>query len=257
MQDDRPFSSTGRPWREERFSLQVGGRAVPGIAWFPPRACAGLVLACHGGSGHKESPAVLAIRDRLLPEGHAVAAIDGPVHGDRRADGSRDPGAARADFRAAWRNGAARDDMTEDWRAFLDALLARPALSGCPVGYIGVSMGTAYGLPYLAQDGRVRAAVLGLWGTSYPASEHLAPAARRVRASVWFTQQWDDEIFDRAGVAELFDAIGSRDKRLVAYPGPHLELAGERLEDAAAFLVKRLHAASQPAAGRPSSMEPG
>ena len=242
MQTDT-FFPPGRPWREERLRLQVDGRCVPGIAWLPASSCAGLVLACHGGSGHKESTAVFAIRDRLLPDGYAVAAIDGPVHGERRADGSRDPAAARTDFRAAWREGTARDAMTADWRAFLDALRARPELAGCPVGYVGVSMGTAYGLPYLAADDRVRAAVLGLWGTSYPASEHLAPAARQLRIPVWFTQQWDDEIFDRAGVAELFDALGSGDKRLVAYPGPHLELAGERLDDAAAFLVKRLRAA--------------
>ncbi len=221
---------------------------MPGIAWFPKGACAGLVLAGHGGSGHKASPAVLAIRDRLVPEGYAVAAIDGPVHGDRRADGSLDPSLARADFRAAWRSGAGRDSMTQDWMAFLDALLALPELSERPAGYIGVSMGTAYGLPFLAQDKRVCAAVLGLWGTSYPASEHLVAAAKRVTASVWFTQQWDDEIFDRAGVAELFDAIGSDDKRLVAYPGPHLELSGERLDDAAEFLARRLRAANGPGA---------
>lgn len=238
-------------WREERLRLSVQGRAVPGIAWLPPDHCAGLVLACHGGSGHKESTAVLAIRDRLLPEGYAVAAIDGPVHGDRRTDGSRDPGAAKTDFRAAWREGAARDSMTADWRAFLDALLAWPVLADRPVGYIGVSMGTAYGLPYLAADDRVRAAVLGLWGASYPASEHLAPAARQLRIPVWFTQQWDDEIFDRAGTAELFGALGSEDKRLVAYPGPHLELSGERLDEAAAFLVSRLRAACQPAVAGP------
>lgn len=240
---DHLIASVSRRWREERLRLAVEGRAVPGIVWLPEASCAGLVLACHGGSGHKESAAVLAIRDRLLPEGYAVAAIDGPVHGDRRVDGSRDPGAAKTDFRAAWREGAARDSMTADWRAFLDALLAQPALADRPVGYIGVSMGTAYGLPYLAADGRVRAAVLGLWGTSYPASEHLAPAAQQLRIPVWFTQQWDDEIFDRAGAAALFDALGSVDKRLVAYPGPHQELSGERLDDAAAFLVARLRAA--------------
>jgi len=240
---DHLFSPVDRPWREERLRLAVEGRAVPGIAWLPETPCAGLVLACHGGSGHKESTAVLAIRDCLLSEGYAVAAIDGPVHGERRADGSRDPGASKTDFRAAWRDGSTRDSMTADWRAFLDALLAWPALEGRPVGYIGVSMGTAYGLPYLAADGRVRAAVLGLWGTSYPASEHLAPAARQLRIPVWFTQQWDDEVFDREGTAGLFDALGSADKRLVAYHGPHLELSGERLDDAAAFLVSRLRAA--------------
>jgi hypothetical protein len=33
--------------------------------------------------------------------------------------------------------------------------------------------------------------------------------------------QWDDAIFPRDGQFELFDALASTDKRLVARPGPH------------------------------------
>ncbi|MDX3906071.1 MAG: hypothetical protein QHC78_10325 [Pigmentiphaga sp.] len=91
----------------ERLDLAVNGRNVPGVLWLPAGACAGLVLACHGGGGHKEAPVILAIRDRLLPAGFAVGAIDGPVHGDRRSDGVRDPAVVRQDFRVAWRRGVA------------------------------------------------------------------------------------------------------------------------------------------------------
>lgn len=130
--------------------------------------------------------------------------------------------------------------MAEDWSAALDQLLILPGLSGIPVGYIGVSMGTAYGLPLLATESRIQAAALGLWGTTYAASEHLAEYAQRVRCPVWFTQQWNDEFFDREGTFALFDAIGSEDKRLVAYPGPHRELEGVRLGDAVGFIAARL-----------------
>jgi len=124
--------------------------------------------------------------------------------------------------------------------AALDHVRATRRWPDLPVGYIGVSMGTAYGIPYLASDRRVQAAAIGLWSTNYAASGHLSGFAAQIRCPVWFTQQWDDEFFDREGTAQLFDALGTRDKRLVAYPGPHRALEGERLDDAVDFLAGRL-----------------
>lgn len=216
------------------------GVRVPTVFWTPATPSRGIVLAAHGGSGHKLSQAVLAIASHCLPLGLSVLAIDGPVQGDRRSDGNLDPVVARTAFREAWRAGVGRTRMAEEWQAALDRLLAQPGHAGLPIGYIGVSMGTAYGLPLLATEPRIQAAVLGLWGSTYAASEHLAACAQRVRCPVWFTQQWNDEFFDRAGTFALFDAIGSEDKRLVAYPGPHRELDGARLADAVAFIAGRL-----------------
>ena len=220
--------------------VQREGASIPTVYWPPEGASRGVVLASHGGSGHKLSQAVLAIAALCVPRGLTVLAIDGPVQGERREDGKLDPSVAKTAFREAWRAGVGRSSMAEDWQAALDALLARPGHERLPVGYIGVSMGTAYGVPLLAVEPRIQAAVLGLWGTTYPASEHLADYARRVQCPVWFTQQWDDEFFDREGTLALFDALGSQDKRLVAYPGPHRELEGGRLRDAVDFLVSRL-----------------
>lgn len=222
------------------LSVTHAGVRVPAVHWAPDAPSRGIVLASHGGSGHKLSPAVLAIAARCLPLGLSVLAIDGPVQGDRRSDGSLDPGVARQAFREAWRAGVGRTSMAQEWRAALEALLALPGHASLPIGYIGVSMGTAYGLPLLATETRIQAAVLGLWGTTYPASEHLAAHAQRVQCPVWFTQQWNDEFFDREGTFALFDAIGSSDKRLVAYPGPHRELEGARLADAVSFIAGRL-----------------
>lgn len=180
------------------------------------------------------------IAQACLPRGLAVVAIDGPVHGERRDDGDLAPGTARTAFRAAWRSGIGRTDIGQDMRAALDAMERELGRTDLPVGYVGVSMGTAYGIPMLAVERRVRAAAIGLWSTTYPASEHLEAFARDVQCDVWFTQQWNDEFFDREGTFALFDAIGSADKRLVAYPGPHRELEGERLADAIAFVAGRL-----------------
>ncbi len=222
------------------LAVNRAGTPVPAVYWSPNAPARGIVLVSHGGSGHKLSQAVLSLAQACLPLGLAVAAIDGPVQGERRTDGNLDPAAARLAFRDAWRAGVGRTSMADDWRATLDRLQDLPGFAHLPVGYIGVSMGTAYGIPLLADEPRVRAAVLGLWGTTYAASEHLASYASRVQCPVWFTQQWNDEFFDREGTFALFDAIGSADKRLVAYPGAHRELEGQRLQDAVDFLAGRL-----------------
>jgi dienelactone hydrolase len=213
---------------------------VPTLLWEPACTPRAIVLACHGGSGHKAADSIVEIARRLLPLGVAVLSTDGPVHGERRADGDLTAATARAAFREAWRAGVGREDMASDMSAALRAALGRDRYTGLPAGYIGVSMGTAYGLPLLATERRIRAAAIGLWSTTYPASQHLEAFARRAECPVWFTQQWDDEFFDRAATADLFDAIGSKDKRLVAYPGPHRELEGERLDDAVAFIERKL-----------------
>lgn len=221
--------------------VERAGALVPAVYWQPASAPArGVVLACHGGSGHKQSNAVLMIAQACLPLGLTVLAVDGPVHGERRTDGNLDPGVARQSFREAWRSGLGRTSMGEDMRAALDALLRLSGYSGLPVGYVGVSMGTAYGMPMLAAEERIRAAAIGLWSSAYAASDHLAGFAQQVRCATWFTVQWNDEFFDREGTLALFDAVGSEDKRLVAYPGPHRELEGERLADAVAFVSGRL-----------------
>ncbi|MDM0045021.1 hypothetical protein QTH91_11060 [Variovorax dokdonensis] len=224
----------------QSLALERKGQAIPAVFWQPAGGAKGVVLACHGGSGHKKSNAILLIAQACLPLGLAVLAIDGPVHGERRADGDLEPGTARQAFREAWRAGVGRTEMGEDMRYALDALMRQPEFAGLPIGYIGVSMGTAYGIPMLAAEPRIRAAAIGLWSTTYAASEHLAEHAKQIRCDVWFTQQWNDEFFDRDGTFALFDAIGSADKRLVAYPGPHRELEGERLKDAVAFVAERL-----------------
>lgn len=226
--------------RTQRVVLDCEGRRVPTCLWLPQGQPRALVLACHGGSGHKESPAIQAIVAALRPQGVAVLAIDGPVHGARAEGGDLDPMASRLRFREAWKAGVGRFTMAADFSCALDWAQRHPALAGLPVGYIGVSMGTAYGIPLLAAEPRIQAAAIGLWSTTYPESGHLEAQAARIHCPVWFTQQWNDEFFDRDGTARLFDAIGSHDKRLVAYPGPHVELQDERLDDAIRFLLSRL-----------------
>jgi len=113
-----------------------------------------------------------------------------------------------------------------------------------PVGYWGLSMGTLYGLPFLAQDNRVRVAVLGLWGSSgtTPATwSQLASAASQVCCPLLFLAQLEDQLFAPTGVLELFTALASRDKRMHLNTGLHGQVPAEEQAGALTFLVDRLH----------------
>ncbi len=66
--------------------------------------------------------------------------------------------------------------------------------------------------------------------------------------------QWHDELFPREKVYELFDAIGSSDKRLHAHPGKHGDVPPEEFEASERFLAlhlgTELRAAGSGAGGR-------
>jgi dienelactone hydrolase len=227
---------------EQRLWIDVADRRVPAVVWTPAQ-CSGrrpLVLVGHGGSGHKTSQLVL---DAMLPlvrqHGFVVAAIDGPVHGERRA--SFDAGEqVRREFRSLWAEGGSVEPMIADWCATLNRLCSMPEVDPAAIGWYGVSMGTAYGLPFVAAEPRIRAAVLGMWGTSRVNSRRLVDDARRVAIPVLFQQKKDDEFFTPEGQVEVYEALASAEKRLAVYEGGHVDPAGAQLSDLVAFLATRL-----------------
>jgi dienelactone hydrolase len=172
----------------------------------------------------------------------AAAAIDGPVHGDRRPDPDAPPGLVIAQFAQLWAGDgdAMTDAMVADWRCTLDALQGLPGLGEGPVGWWGVSLGTILGLPVVAAEPRISAAVLGLMGLTGPTRARLERDAPAVRCPVMFLVQWDDELFARPGVLALFEALGSPDKRLVANMGGHGDLPDEAFRMSTRFLAERL-----------------
>ena len=50
-------------------------------------------------------------------------------------------------------------------------------------------------------------------------------------------QTWDDERFDRDGQVELYEMLGSTDKRLHAYPGRHADDGPERSKRVQLFCI--------------------
>ena len=108
-----------------------------------------------------------------------------------------------------------------------------------PVGYWGLSLGSLIGVPFVAAEPRVTAAVLGLAG-----HQTLAEAAARITVPVEFVLQWDDELVPRESGLALFDAFGSAEKTLHANPGPHVGVPTFELDSSERFFARHLAATS-------------
>jgi dienelactone hydrolase len=235
--------AAGKGVIERRFDIERGAHTIPGLLWTPgEQPASALVLLGHGGGGDKRQGYILSMARRLVRHhGFAAVAIDGPVHGDRNdtaATGELDVSAA---FWNVWRNDPKMtDEMVADWRAVLDAMQAPDVLGATPVGWWGISMGTIIGLPVVAAEPRISAAVLGLAGVVGPTKERLAQDAALLQCPVLFLAQWDDELFARDHVFELFGAIGSTDKRLHVSPGLHQDVPAEEFVASEQFLARRL-----------------
>lgn len=237
-------AATSHGVTERRFDIAGPTGTVPGILW-TPEASSGprpLVLVGHGGGGNKRMPYVLSLARRLVRHaGYAVAAIDGPGHGDRSGaalprDESLDP-EVRASFMSDV--AAAADAMTADWTATLKELRALDDVGEGPLGYWGLSMGTMFGSPFVAATPDVRCAVLGLMGT-FADDNPWTTAAPAIECPVLFLVQTDDELVPAERALALFRSIGSHDKRLHAHPGKHSAVPLEGIDASEAFFAHHL-----------------
>ncbi len=230
--------------RERIFAIERDGRTVPGLLWTAPDAQGArpLVLIGHGASGSKREDYVVALGRRLVRHlGYAAVAIDGPVHGGRRTKSGPGPDAPFFDFGLMWSSDPTMTDaMVADWQATIGALQGQPDIGTGPVGYWGLSMGTILGLPTVAAEDRISVAVLGLMGLTGPTKSRIAADAARISCPVLFLMQWHDELFPREKAFELFDTLGSSDKRLHSHPGRHGDVPLEEFEASERFLALHL-----------------
>ncbi|WP_432991439.1 alpha/beta hydrolase [Dactylosporangium sp. CA-233914] len=223
---------------------------VPGVLWTPDGAAGPrpLIVLGHGGGQHKQAPAMVGNARRFVTgAGFAAVALDAPGHGDRppTEEFTRLTTAHRARMQAG-------EDVTAglvalhdyvaglavpEWRAAVTAVQELDDVGPGPVGYWGMSMGCGLGIPFVAAEPRVRAAVLGLLG---PLGQ--TEAAARITVPVQFVLQWDDRLVPREQGLALFDALGSAEKTLHANPGNHGEVPRFESEAALRFFMRHFAA---------------
>ncbi len=234
---------------ERSLEVHCNGRTVPALVWLPSGTTAPvpLVLVGHGGGGHKRAPTVVAMAEGLAREhGIATLAIDGPVNGDRAANDDA-AAALRKQDRHTYRRKyyfEKYDEMVQDWRAALDAAQQLPEIGEGPVGYWGLSMGTRFGVPLITREPRIRAAVIGLFGhrEGVESGQRVYDDAPAIQIPVLFLQQLNDEEVDQRAYRELFERIGTQDKRLHANPGGHAAVPKSELKASREFLARKLGA---------------
>ncbi|MER7754521.1 alpha/beta hydrolase [Kitasatospora sp. NPDC097643] len=219
---------------------------VPAVLWSPAGGPGGrpLVLLGHGGGQHRTGPGVLARAHHLVETyGFAAAAIDAPGHGERPKSAQDEQFAtAIAELIAtgepvspevARHTAELAAQAVPEWRAVLDGL--RGLGADGPVGYWGLSLGSVIGVPLVAAEPRIAAAVFGLAG-----HESLTGPAGRITVPVEFLVQWDDALVPRGAALDLFDALATREKTLHANPGGHLDVPDFELACSARFLARHL-----------------
>jgi dienelactone hydrolase len=125
-----------------------------------------------------------------------------------------------------------------EWKAALDAVEDLDFVGkGGPVGYWGVSMGTALGVPFVAAEPRITAAVFGLFGVR-AGNDKLTAAARSIKIPLQFVFQWDDELVSREAGLALFDAFASAEKSMHINPGGHMGIPDFERDAWTAFYMR-------------------
>ncbi|MFB7633438.1 alpha/beta hydrolase [Streptomyces sp. NPDC056149] len=222
---------------------------IPGVLWSPASGAdrAPLVLMGHGGGAHKRHPSMPGRAQRLVTGcGFHVAVIDAPGHGDRPRTAHDEQ--EIAELRAAQAAGEPTGPIVvrynarlaelavPEYQATLNALQGLPEIGiDGPVGYVGIGLGTGIGVPLVAVEPRITAAV---FLSTYP--DVLVDSAKRITIPIEFHLQWDDELIPREAGLALFDAFASKEKTLHANAGKHLEMPRFEADSAVRFFARHL-----------------
>jgi hypothetical protein len=222
-------------------NIEKEKRVVSGKVWHSQVSTGmrPLLLIGHSETEDKESVFVHDFMKLMCGKyGFVVATIDGPIHGDRRF-GTTDPSLIQSEFDQYWiDNEESITAMGLDWKLSLDALCDLPEVDARCIGYFGLSMGTAYGLEFVANDLRISAATFGQWGTHRLHQERLVKAASRINCPVEFYAYAKDPHMDHQ--KELFAAIRSSEKKWSTYEDSQLTANSAIIDPMSNFFVVQI-----------------
>ena len=132
-----------------------------------------------------------------------------------------------------------------EWKAALDAAQSLDFVGrNGPVGYWGVSMGTAIGVPFVASEPRIKCAVFGLAGLRAGLTA-LEQAAKSITIPLEFVFQWEDAVAPRESGIALFNAFASKEKTMHINPGGHVEIPNFEGASWQSFYVRHLGMAKE------------
>jgi pimeloyl-ACP methyl ester carboxylesterase len=203
----------------------------PALLFVPPgdHELLPLVLLGHGAHLSKDDP-VMQILAKGFRSGvpAAVALMDCPGHGERRAPDVRDD-QFETDIARRMTDPANYAQVRDDWIAVEAAARAADARISGPTGYAGFSMGAMFGLAIVADLPSVVSAVFALGGlTNNDARDALIRdgAARLGDREVIMLNMTRDEHFPVDKAIELFETIPGP-KRMGVWAGTHVEIPAE------------------------------
>lgn len=219
-------------------------RKVTGCLWTPEHDLRHgvLVTFLHGASGSRLQAPIPYLANLFATNGIASLAIDGPVHGLRKKlDGGR------IALYAEMSKPRAFDHLFRDWELALELASSKLQFSVRATVYFGLSMGTFFGIPYLANrqlygDTTV-AAVLGLMGPTgvvSPFRKRLLRDAENIHCPLRFLIQQQDEMFSPEGCLELYNALASPTKQLRQNPGAHGAVPQTEFDSSFEFLTDQI-----------------
>lgn len=244
--------------RAVRFRFDsIHGERVPGTLWVAEEEAVGgrpAIVLQHGAGSRREDDYIRLPALRWAREGFVCVAIDAHLHGERLRS-SQAPGLI---WQLPWLRKEHAVQMAVDLMRLVDLLETRPEVDASRIGYLGFSMGTIMGVPFVGLDTRVRSACFAIGGSlighthgiSDPAlhwdSEmvaeiidptHFAPLV--APRPVLMINGRQDQTAAPADAERLFAAFGEP-KRIERYDGGHTDLRGAQFAQMLAFFRETL-----------------
>jgi predicted esterase len=219
-------------------------RTPPTLLYVPPgeHDVRPLILFGHGAHLSKDDPIMQMIAKGFCRGANAaVALMDAPGHGERRASGLTDE-QFNADVGRRMSDPKNHAQLTADWQAVeAAARAADPRITG-PTGYVGFSMGAMFGLSIVGDLPSVVAAVFALGGLMYDEARNelvRAGVARLGGREVLMLNMTRDEHFPLDAAIEILESIPGP-KRMGVWTGTHADIPPEAVQLAVDFFRRTL-----------------